>query len=75
MTFGLLGDLVHGGTHFVSGAIDSVHHHTDKTLDAVGLSAFIPPVLHETSDAVLLTGKQVVESVGHNSGDVLQKLE
>lgn len=74
MTFGLLGELVHEGTDFVTDAIDSVHHHTDKTLDAVGLSMFIPPVVHEVSDGLLATARDVVGVVGHNAGNVLQGL-
>jgi len=75
MTLGLLGELITGVSDLGGHAIESIHHTTDSTLDATGLSAFLPPVLHEAGDAVFGISRDGVRLVGHRTGDALKTLE
>ncbi|KAK1221556.1 hypothetical protein PQX77_015675 [Marasmius sp. AFHP31] len=75
MTFGLLGDLIETGSHFAGGAIETGHHMLDSTLDRTGMSAFIPPALHEVSDGAQGLLKRGVLDVGQTTGAVLRSFE
>ncbi|KAJ3561818.1 hypothetical protein NP233_g9961 [Leucocoprinus birnbaumii] len=55
--------------------ITALHRNTDAALDNTGLSAFIPPALHETSDGLLGLAHRGVRDVGHTAADILESLD
>jgi hypothetical protein len=75
MTFTLLGNLIEGTSDIIHGGITKAHRITDDTLDHTGLSAFIPPALHEVSDATFGLVQRGILDVGHTSGSVLRSFE
>lgn len=75
MTFTLLGNLIEGTSKVACQAMEDGHRTLDNTLDATGLSAFIPPALHEASDGVQGIIKRGVGDVGRTSGTVLRSFE
>lgn len=75
MCFTVLGDALHSTAGLTHGAIDTVHHAVDDTLDRTGLSAFIPPALHEVSDGALGLLQRGVDDFGHTTGDILKSFE
>ncbi|KAH8089939.1 hypothetical protein BXZ70DRAFT_910012 [Cristinia sonorae] len=75
MTFGVLGGFIEGASDLTGGAIGLIHRTTDDTLDRTGLSAFIPPALHEVSDGTLGLLQRGVLDVGHTTGSVLKSFD
>ncbi|KAH6905046.1 hypothetical protein BKA70DRAFT_1294787 [Coprinopsis sp. MPI-PUGE-AT-0042] len=75
MTFGLLGQVIQDTSDFAYTTITGVHRLTDDTLDRSGLSAFIPPALHEVSDGVFGLTQRGIRDVGHTTGSMLKSFE
>uniref|UniRef100_A0A0W0G6T6 Uncharacterized protein n=1 Tax=Moniliophthora roreri TaxID=221103 RepID=A0A0W0G6T6_MONRR len=75
MTFGPLGDLIHGGADLAYQGITLGHHTLDGALDKTGVSASIPPALHEISDGSLGLLRRGIHDVGSTSGNILKSFD
>ncbi|KAK7032376.1 hypothetical protein VNI00_013124 [Paramarasmius palmivorus] len=75
MTFGLLGDIIHNTADFASAGVHLAHRNLDDTLDKTGLSAFIPPALHEVSDGAQGLLSRGIHDVGATSGAILNSFD
>lgn len=73
--FTALGGAIWDVSDLTAGGIDALHRNTDAILDNTGVSAFIPPALHEVSDGVLGITRRGVQDVGHTTGAILESFE
>lgn len=72
MLFPLIGQVIEGTSDVLTGAISTLHRSTDDTLDVLGLSAFVPPAVHEVSDGILGLTQRGVHDIGHTTGGILK---
>jgi len=75
MSFGLLGDLIIGGAELAGQTLYEAHSVANKTLDATGLAAFVPPAGRRLSDDIVYTVRDGVKVFGYGTGNILRSWE